>query len=774
MLRFKMILALTLALALMAAPAALSEADPAAAPLEAAVEETVVELGGSGAVEYASNAVEPSPNAGEWSLTRSSVQLGVGETFQLLPTDWSEASYPTFKMSKAKIVTVSATGEVLAKKKGAVTVTATLNGQSATCDIQVLKAPKTFKLDVTDVLLGYDAATGQGDRVTLMPTLTKNSASLLTYADYDPAVLSVEGETLIAVGTGTTRVTAMTFNKLKATVSVTVLPAPTTAKFEPEDLTVCAGEKCALKVVFNEGSASAMRYEVSGGCVQVDQNGVLTALNQGTATVRATAINGVTAECAVTVKAAPTKLFVEPAALTLGVGETSDPLKVTTDVEDAEGSYTFTTSKKSVVTVNDEGEVTAKKKGSANIKVTSAGGLNKQVKVTVKAAPKGVTVTPKSLELGTGDTAQLKAELTKNSWSNVRFTSSDPTVVEVDDTGLVTALRGGTAVITAATHNGKTDTCVVTVSGAASEIVLDSFIDLTAGQPVALPVTVTGEDGVPYAGTIKVTFNPEGYARYVNGKLTGLKAGETVMTVMAGGLSSSCTVRVTGTAHTIKSIAHRGGCGYWPENTLEAFRNAASKGADGIELDARSTKDGYQVIHHDASFKVGSKKYTVNKIKLSELQKLKPSVPTLDEALEVIDSTGLDIHLELKDTADGAKCVKAVKSHGLEDRTVYFSFYETQLKQVHKADPSATLGLSVNASEKYNGDALLKKIEDLHISFLVANKDMMNQTVTDYWHDMGLLISVWTPNKRNEVKALCELGVDFILSDYPDFCLDYR
>ncbi|NIV97894.1 glycerophosphodiester phosphodiesterase, partial [Candidatus Saccharibacteria bacterium] len=46
-------------------------------------------------------------------------------------------------------------------------------------------------------------------------------------------------------------------------------------------------------------------------------------------------------------------------------------------------------------------------------------------------------------------------------------------------------------------------------------------------------------------------------------------------------------------------IAHRGGLGLRPENTLEAFRNAEAMGADIIELDVHSSKDGHVVVMHD-------------------------------------------------------------------------------------------------------------------------------------------------------------------------------
>jgi len=50
-------------------------------------------------------------------------------------------------------------------------------------------------------------------------------------------------------------------------------------------------------------------------------------------------------------------------------------------------------------------------------------------------------------------------------------------------------------------------------------------------------------------------------------------------------------------------VAHRGGAGLWPENTMAAFTRAIEAGADGIELDVHLSRDGYLVVHHDESLK---------------------------------------------------------------------------------------------------------------------------------------------------------------------------
>lgn len=217
-------------------------------------------------------------------------------------------------------------------------------------------------------------------------------------------------------------------------------------------------------------------------------------------------------------------------------------------------------------------------------------------------------------------------------------------------------------------------------------------------------------------------------------------------------------------------VAHRGSA-HWEENTLTAFRNFASTGADAVELDARSCLDGTQVIFHDSGFSLKGIHYKVEDLTVDQLRRLKPSICTLDEALDVIAETGKDVFLELKETADGAQCIRSVQNHGLESRTVFFSFNEETLKQVYSALPSAVLGLSLKASAKPYSAALLQKAEKLHVSFFMANKKLMTSDVVKYWKSKGYGVYVWTVNDKKTMRALNGMGVDGILTDYPEKCV---
>lgn len=123
----------------------------------------------------------------------------------------------------------------------------------------------------------------------------------------------------------------------------------------------------------------------------------------------------------------------------------------------------WNSSKKKVAAVTKKGVVTAKKAGTAVITVKTADGKTAVCKVTVKKAPKKITVKPKKLSMKKGQTVKLKYTITKKTYTIVTFKSSNKKVVSVDKNGKLKAKKAGMATITVKTANGKTAKCKVTV-----------------------------------------------------------------------------------------------------------------------------------------------------------------------------------------------------------------------------------------------------------------------------------------------------------------------
>lgn len=125
-------------------------------------------------------------------------------------------------------------------------------------------------------------------------------------------------------------------------------------------------------------------------------------------------------------------------------------------------------------------------------------------------------------------------------------------------------------------------------------------------------------------------------------------------------------------------IAHRGHHAEHPENSLAAIRAAFELGADGVEIDVRTTADGHLVLMHDPTVdRTTTGTGAVGDLTLSELRTLslrhgqyptREVVPTLAQALEAVRGRGF-VYLDLKD-ADALACVELAERLGVVDHVL--------------------------------------------------------------------------------------------------------
>ncbi len=205
----------------------------------------------------------------------------------------------------------------------------------------------------------------------------------------------------------------------------------------------------------------------------------------------------------------------------------------------------WASSNTSVASVN-QGTVTALKEGMATI-TASAGGKSATCSVTVSA--KYITVTSVtldkselSLKVGSSDVITATVKPDDATDKNVQWSSSDATVVNVDN-GKVTALKSGTATITATAGNCSAE-CVVKASIDTESITLDkSEISLSVGETTTLTATITPADATDKT-VIWTSSNPD-VASVENGTVKALKAGTATIVAECSGKKAECKVTVT-------------------------------------------------------------------------------------------------------------------------------------------------------------------------------------------------------------------------------------
>ena len=272
-----------------------------------------------------------------------------------------------------------------------------------------------------------------------------------------------------------------------------------TVEFSDSPITLGVGEtytfsKLDLQRELSVNSPTTYTWSSNNSnIVSVDKNGKITAKKVGSATINVVASNGKKAYCKVVVKNAPTKIILNKAGATIGVGETLD---LNTSLPSGTASYSikFSSNNTSVATVNStSGLITAKKVGTAVITVKTYNGKTATCTITVKNAPTKITLNKTAITLGVGENFDINASFPSGTASyNVKVSSNNSSVAIFNTgSGLLNAKKVGTAVITFTTYNGKTATCTVTVKNAPTKVTLNkTAVTLGVGETFDLSASL--------------------------------------------------------------------------------------------------------------------------------------------------------------------------------------------------------------------------------------------------------------------------------------------
>ena len=252
--------------------------------------------------------------------------------------------------------------------------------------------------------------------------------------------------------------------------------------------------------------------------------------------------------------------------------------------------------------------------------------------------------------------------------------------------------------------------------------------------------------------------------------------------------------------HT-RVIAHRGGAGLYPENTIEAMINAVKLGVRDLEMDMHITKDSVVVVSHDPYVKGYGKQYPIYSLTLKELEKLpvgdkfdkkfpeskrlKCHVP---QVTELIDSVEAYCHrhnlppakytIEVKSTveSDGKLspdyktytdlCMKALNSRSLGSRLLLQSFDLRTLKYVHEKYPNVHILYLINRSSK-SYDEAMKRLGFTPYA-ISADSPMINKDFLKKAKSAGMRVIPYTVDMEKEAQRLENLGIDAIITNYPD------
>ncbi|MFQ9063644.1 MAG: GH25 family lysozyme [Eubacterium sp.] len=243
--------------------------------------------------------------------------------------------------------------------------------------------PTGIKLNKTDIVLGTT------ESYALSTTVTNGNLSQVTFSTGNKKIATVdENGKITAVGVGTSKITAKTYNGKTASCTVTVKKLADSITLNKTSITLGVGEKYDLNSSIPNNTAAYYRlyYSNNTSIAPVQKaGGLVTAKTVGTTTIRCKLSNGKEAICKVTVKSAPSRVTVSDKSATLKVGQ-SKTLKATLNNNAYSYRSTWTSSNTYVATVNSTGKISAKSQGTATITYKTYNGKTASCKLTVSGS----------------------------------------------------------------------------------------------------------------------------------------------------------------------------------------------------------------------------------------------------------------------------------------------------------------------------------------------------------------------------------------------------
>lgn len=245
-------------------------------------------------------------------------------------------------------------------------------------------------------------------------------------------------------------------------------------------------------------------------------------------------------------------------------------------------------------------------------------------------------------------------------------------------------------------------------------------------------------------------------------------------------------------------IAHRGGAGQWPGETLYAFERAAAAGVDVLEMDVRATSDGNLVLIHNATVDettdgVGR----VGSMTLAEVKRLDAgfrwtedgvsfpfrgkglTVPTLAEVLEAFPRARLNIEVKQQSPSVVPRLCELIRHFGAAERVLVASFWGSVLGEFRRACPGVATSASTPESLKFyalnvvlKGNRYRPEAEALQVGSRIKFFPVITRYFLAAAHRQNLPLHAWTVNDPDEMRRMLAVGVDGIITDYPTRLLE--
>lgn len=251
-------------------------------------------------------------------------------------------------------------------------------------------------------------------------------------------------------------------------------------------------------------------------------------------------------------------------------------------------------------------------------------------------------------------------------------------------------------------------------------------------------------------------------------------------------------------------LAHRGFSGRFPENTMLAFEKAAELPIDGLEMDIYATKDDVLVISHDDSVaRMTNGDGRIQEYTLAELKKLDAgyrfspdggqtypfreqgiTIPTMEEVLERFTDLWINVDIKQHEPRIVRLFCDLIRRHNAEKQLCVGSFSSETVAQFRDACPEVTTLASrseifqlyslhfFHLSQLFGRGGHAMQLPPQQKTRLGITFDLASARFLEAAHRHDMALHLWTINNKAEVKRFVDLGIDGIITDYPDRALE--
>ncbi len=245
-------------------------------------------------------------------------------------------------------------------------------------------------------------------------------------------------------------------------------------------------------------------------------------------------------------------------------------------------------------------------------------------------------------------------------------------------------------------------------------------------------------------------------------------------------------------------IAHQGGDGVWPGETMFAFQNSAALGVDVLEMDIHITADGELILMHDETAdRTTDGTGEIESMTLADLKKLDAAydwssddgqtfpyrgqgltVATLEEVFQTFPNMRMTIEIKKTNASMAKPFCDLIREYNMQDKVLAASFHDERLKEFRAECPEVATSSAKNETtvfvlmtKGFLGGWYSPAFYSLQVPEKSGGITVMTPGFVRAAHARNLAVEPWTINDEETMRKYIEWGVDGIITDRPDILM---